>query len=132
MGAVSPPQMPTPSPPPPSLPPPCLPTDGPIGGGVIIDFEDAVLAHSNLAGAGPDGGEEVVRFSGVGQYSGVALDLVITADGRYVAHNIAQTKVNGKFGAPAHEPLRAACRIAAMPLHASMSAPAPARQGKST
>ena len=102
-----------------------MPTDGPIGGGVTIDFLNAEVSHSNLGGYGPNaGGEPNVRFTNVGQYLGRSLDLVITADARYEPHNTDSTKVRGMFGPSAHPRLRPPRRL--------LKRVSACRQGKST
>ena len=75
-----------------------MPTDGPIGFGVDLRFEDAQLTHNNLGGYGPDSGVEEVRFTGVGNSYGRDLDLVVTVDADYEPSNTEQNRVNGNFG----------------------------------
>ena len=75
-----------------------MPTDGPIGSGFTLDFFNAELTQNNLGGAGPDGGAAEMRFGGVGEWRGAALDLVVTAVEGYVPYNTDVNMINGKFG----------------------------------
>jgi len=76
-------------------------------GGIILDFEHATVACNNLAGLGPDvAGDlcpkhtsESIRMDGVATYKDRQVDLVITADGDYVANNIDNNgKPSPEFG----------------------------------
>jgi hypothetical protein len=54
-------------------------------GSLPIDFANAVVLQNNLGGAGPDSGDEILRYGGVGAVDGRAYDLVVSvAEGEYV------------------------------------------------
>jgi hypothetical protein len=62
-----------------------------------LSLFDSTLAHSNLAGTGPDGGAEELRFAGIGHAGDRTLDLVITVtSGSYERANT--NGFSGQFG----------------------------------
>lgn len=67
---------------------------------VLLDFEKAVLLQNNLGGKGPDGGEAVIRFGGIGEHpTGEPFDLVISAPAGYegTSSNNGKSKISPKF-----------------------------------
>ena len=56
------------------------------------------MTQNNLGGFGPDSGAEEIRFAGVGEKNGAAMDLVVTDLSGYDPSNVAQNRVNGLFG----------------------------------
>ena len=75
-----------------------MPTDGPLGEAFLLDFEGAYLSQNNLGGAGPDNGDEEMRFRRAGSVYGENIDLVVTATAGYTPFNIDMNMINGKFG----------------------------------
>ena len=69
-------------------------------GSLPIDFANAVILQNNLGGAGPDSGDEILRYGGVGAVDGRAYDLVVSvAEGEYVCDDpTCATRVQGEFG----------------------------------
>jgi hypothetical protein len=56
----------------------------------VLNFFDSSLGHSNLGGAGPDGGVPNMRFENIGTSGGRPYDLIVetVGDGGYTAANI--------------------------------------------
>jgi hypothetical protein len=59
-----------------------------------INFDNAQVVVNNLGGLGPDTGDAVLRYAGVGELNGKAIDLVIKASGYEKGPN----SKNGLFG----------------------------------
>lgn len=59
-----------------------------------IDFSNTQVVVNNLGGLGPDSGDAELRYAGVGEIKGKAIDLVIKASGYEKAPN----SKNGLFG----------------------------------
>lgn len=59
-----------------------------------IDFSNTQVVVNNLGGLGPDSGDAELRYAGVGEIEGKAIDLVIKASGYEKAPN----SKNGLFG----------------------------------
>ena len=82
------------------LPPAPAPEPTCEQGAVPIDFSNAVVLQNNLGGAGPDSGDEILRYGGVGAVDGMAYDMVVSvAEGEYSCddHSCA-ARVQGDFG----------------------------------
>lgn len=72
--------------------------------GQTLDFAHATVTHSNLGGAGPDGGPETLVYSGVFHSHGTDIDLVISATSPYTPNllnangGVLHNGLHGGFG----------------------------------
>jgi len=66
--------------------------------GKIIDFASAVVSHSNLGGAGPDTGDQNIRYEGIAARDGVQIDLIVTATSSYTPRDSLKNGIHGPFG----------------------------------
>lgn len=57
----------------------------------MLNIFDSSLSHSNLGGAGPDGGTLNIRYEGAGISGGQAYDIVVEATSAYQAGNNQET-----------------------------------------
>lgn len=72
--------------------------------GLTLDLTRATVSHSNLGGAGPDGGAETLVYSGVFNDRGDVIDLVISATSPYTPNllnangGVLHNGMHGGFG----------------------------------
>jgi len=72
--------------------------------GQTLDLSSGTVSHSNLGGAGPDGGAETIVYSGVFNSHGDVLDLVIRATSPYTPNllnangGVLHNGLHGGFG----------------------------------
>jgi len=72
--------------------------------GQTLDLSSGAVTHSNLGGAGPDGGAETLVYSGVFQAGGAALDMVVSATSPYTPNllnangGVLHNGLHGGFG----------------------------------
>jgi hypothetical protein len=66
---------------------------------VDLDMSRSTVAHNNLGGFGPDGGEESLRYTGLGTAGDADIDLVVTATSEYASRRRDFSNgLSGKFG----------------------------------
>lgn len=72
--------------------------------GQTLDLSSGTISHSNLGGAGPDGGAETLVFSGVFNSHGTVLDMVVSATSPYTPNllnangGVLHNGLHGGFG----------------------------------